>query len=231
VYQSLIMNRFQLGQTKAERHYMNKMIGIAVLALGGTLSAKATLYWNFTADSSGSYYGSIQASGTFTTANTPTTLTGDLWGANVTSLTGYQITGISGIVNGAAISGLVPNQSFPGQTLSYYFGYIWDNALVAPQNNQPAQFDVAGLLFYYNGNANWMSLSANNIPDGGGYGVSLNGDWHVDPITVTITPSLSPVLYSGLTSVPEPTTMVAGALLLLPFGMSIQRMLRKSRMA
>jgi len=35
----------------------------------------------------------------------------------------------------------------------------------------------------------------------------------------------------SLTAVPEPTTMVAGAMLLLPFGISTLRMLRKSRMA
>jgi len=34
-----------------------------------------------------------------------------------------------------------------------------------------------------------------------------------------------------LTPVPEPTTMVAGAMLLLPFGVSTLRMLRKSRTA
>jgi len=34
-----------------------------------------------------------------------------------------------------------------------------------------------------------------------------------------------------LTAVPEPTTMVAGAMLLLPFGVSTLRMLRKSRTA
>ena len=39
------------------------------------------------------------------------------------------------------------------------------------------------------------------------------------PIALTITP------------VPEPTTMIAGALLLLPFGASTLRMLRKNRMA
>jgi len=32
-------------------------------------------------------------------------------------------------------------------------------------------------------------------------------------------------------SVPEPTTMIAGALLLLPFGASTIRFLRKNRMA
>jgi len=40
------------------------------------------------------------------------------------------------------------------------------------------------------------------------------------------------LLVSGtFTPVPEPTTVVAGAMLLLPFGMSTLRMFRKSRMA
>jgi len=36
---------------------------------------------------------------------------------------------------------------------------------------------------------------------------------------------------ANVTPVPEPTTVVAGALLLLPFGMSTLRMLRKRRTA
>ena len=66
--------------------------------------------------------------------------------------------------------------------------------------------------------------------------------------TVTVTPWASPItaepavdyiasffvgreFNTEFTPVPEPTTIVAGAMLLLPFGMSTLRMLRKSRTA
>jgi hypothetical protein len=39
------------------------------------------------------------------------------------------------------------------------------------------------------------------------------------------------LIYNALTPVPEPTTMIAGALLLLPFGASTLRVLRKHRKA
>jgi len=34
---------------------------------------------------------------------------------------------------------------------------------------------------------------------------------------------------NNVASVPEPTTFIAGALMLLPFGATVRRMLRKSR--
>jgi hypothetical protein len=68
----------------------------------------------------------------------------------------------------------------------------------------------AELNLWGNGPENY-SLYANNGGQGG-YNPAASG-------VATLTP------------VPEPTTMVAGALLLLPFGMSTLRMWRKSRVA
>jgi hypothetical protein len=53
-------------------------------------------------------------------------------------------------------------------------------------------------------------------------GVSI-GFWNI-PDTIGATAN-----FDSLTVVPEPTTMIAGALLLLPFGASTLRMLRKTR--
>jgi hypothetical protein len=55
-------------------------------------------------------------------------------------------------------------------------------------------------------------------------GVSI-GLWDI-PDTIGAAAS-----FDSLTVVPEPTTMISGALLLLPFGASTLRMLRKNRTA
>jgi len=60
---------------------------------------------------------------------------------------------------------------------------------------------------------NWVGLE---IGEGGSGAASAN----IESITV-----------SGVSAVPEPTTVIAGALLLLPFGASTLRVLRKKCMA
>ena len=68
----------------------------------------------------------------------------------------------------------------------------------------------------------YLSADQNNgyVPNLNGYGNALAGfGWGNPNVDGTLT----------LTAVPEPTTIVAGALLLLPFGASTLRMLRKSR--
>ena len=59
----------------------------------------------------------------------------------------------------------------------------------------------------------------------GGIGPWEASDWGLQ--------SPAPGMYArfDVTEVPEPTTMIAGALLLLPFGASTLRMLRKNRKA
>jgi hypothetical protein len=205
---------------KKMMYNMKKQLGLLGLAAFALLAfspspVRAALAWDFTFSGTG-YYGYVQASGAITTTDTAVPLTGDIWGADVRSLTGYRITGISGEINGSPITGLVENSSFPGQTLSYDYGYIWDNALIA---GTPPQFDVSGLLFATGNGNSWYYLAANNTPDGGGYSYAANSDWHAMPVNLT------------LTAVPEPTTMVAGALLLLPLGVSTIRILRKNHAA
>lgn len=83
-------------------------------------------------------------------------------------------------------------------------------------------------------NNGWVALAAANLPagyadvkdDANGYGsvIALNLFLEV--------PGASPLLRQDVLGlVPEPTTMVAGALLLLPFGASALRCLRKYRTA
>ena len=53
-----------------------------------------------------------------------------------------------------------------------------------------------------------------------GFEDSANGDYDYNDLVVEV---------SGVTPVPEPTTMIAGALLLLPLGASTFRILRRNR--
>ena len=192
-------------------------IGLAALALlaFSPSPASANLTWNFSYSGYSSYYGNMDFSGQLITTDTAVPLTGTGWGGDVTTLTGYEILGISGVRNGVAVTGVVNNGNFPGATLSYTLGAFYDNALIT---GSPHQLDFYGLV-YSVGN-DWYNVYSNNSPTGGGFSETTDGDWHVGSLSsLTITP------------VPEPTTLVTGALLLLPIGVSTLRMLRKSRAA
>jgi hypothetical protein len=87
---------------------------------------------------------------------------------------------------------------------------------------------TAGLLWSVSGVAGnsaemnmWYNASAQYSQPAGSYSL-----WGAPP-------AYNPEAYGDatLTAVPEPTTMIAGALLLLPFGASTLRMLRKNRTA
>ena len=103
------------------------------------------------------------------------------------------------------------NGNFPGNTLNYGYGALWDNALVA---GPPPQLDYYGLLYQAQG-GNTYNIWANSSPLGGGYSEARNGDWHTAPVTLTVT------------AIPEPTTCIASALLLLPFGAGTLRCLHR----
>lgn len=177
------------------------LVGLAAFALlaFSTSPVSASLY-NFSFSGSG-----VSASGTLTTTGPLTLLTGSE--VNGSGLYGYNITSMTGQFNGSPISGIVPNGSFPGTIQDQ--NVLIDDALVVT----PLGLDVNGLDFYVGSND--YNLSANSIPRGGGY-----SDWLLPyngsgvGVELTITP------------VPEPTTMVAGAMLLLPFGFSTLRMMR-----
>jgi hypothetical protein len=202
-------------------------VGLALAALLTTV-ANASLVFDWSYTGSG-----VTASGTLTTTDTTTALTGIHYG-NLT-MSGYQITGITGQRNGVNITGLAPNTHFPANGTVTVNGtqYGIDDALdVIPSG---VVLDIEGLVFYAggigydlaangsSGNATWGGGSSyQQLPYGGGYAEQANGDYiHGRAVTLTITPA----------PVPEPTTMIAGALLLLPFGASTLRMLRKSRTA
>jgi hypothetical protein len=118
----------------------------------------------------------------------------------------------------------------PGNVLSPSGSFQYDNVLYYP--GSPNIVDFSGILGFVGSGGIELNLfgDQNNTP---GY-YSLEGyssgtglvDFYVlnqgnvaGPATATLTP------------VPEATTMIAGALLLLPLGASTLRILRKSRMA
>jgi hypothetical protein len=84
---------------------------------------------------------------------------------------------------------------------------------------------------YWGGLANSLTQSGNVLTGQEGHGaIQFNG--LVSSISWTAQPGENWHGFSlGLTAVPEPTTVIAGALLLLPFGASTIRFLRKNRAA
>jgi hypothetical protein len=204
------------GQNKKEN--MKKQLSLVGLAAFALLAfspspVRASLYdFSYTAPG-------IQASGTFTTSGPLTALLNPN-GSNAGQGSGYQIISLSGERNGDSIT-LVSNPNFPTYTSGRY-QYPYDDALVTRAwgltfdyyDGLMIEDETTGVQYVIN------SQSAHSPGNGTIYEdtVALGYPDGV-PITLTITP------------VPEPTTMIAGALLLLPFGASTVRILRRNRTA
>jgi hypothetical protein len=172
---------------------------IIAAALIMAVQAQAAL-WDFSYSGAG-----IIASGTLTTSDI---LTPNIGGLGVS---GYEITGISGVRNTLAITGLNPNINFPADIT--VGGVIFDNGLIT----SPLGFNNNGLSFFVGSDE--YNIFSQNSPTGGGYFEAPNGTTSYVPVTLNIAP------------VPEASTVVAGALMLLPFGVSTLRIMRKKIMA
>jgi hypothetical protein len=182
------------------------IIGLVAVALSAFSPSpvRASLTFDFSYQDIATSGSSIQASGTLTTSDI---LTPNVAG---TGVSGYQITDISGQRNNQAITGLNSNPNFPA--INTYI-CLSDNAV----DTSPYQFDYYGLSYFVG--ANEYNLFSQDNPVGGGYYEAVNGSQTEIPVDVTITP------------VPEPTTMCAGALLLLPFGLQGIRAVRNRKQA
>jgi len=193
------------------------LVGLAAFALlaFSPSSVRATIYdFSYTAPG-------IQASGTFTTSGPLTPLLNHGNNNSSGQGSGWQVVSLTGERNGDPIF-LLPNPDFPHWSIDPLDQYQYDDALV--NRSWGLSFDFYyGLIFVdgitgaqyeldtYNGRSpgngqEYENAVLNTYPDG-------------VPIALTITP------------VPEPTTMIAGALLLLPFGASTLRILRKKQTA
>ena len=99
-------------------------------------------------------------------------------------------------------------------------------------NDWNLSIDYTGSSFVYS--INGVAVYTDTSPNAGTTGftaVNMEAYNFGDPATF---PSVTPANYTAYwsnTPVPEPTTMVAGALLLVPFGMSALRLLRKKQTA
>jgi len=114
---------------------------------------------------------------------------------------------------------LVSNPNSPNQAVSPSGSFNYDNNVISGAN---PFLTYAGLLFE---GPNAQTIELNLFSNGASAPVP-NG-------TYQLYDSTGANLYGNatITPVPEPTTMVAGAMLLIPFGISTLRMLRKSRTA
>jgi hypothetical protein len=113
---------------------------------------------------------------------------------------------------------LIPNPSAPGQATSPSGFFFYDNQVLTAQN---PFLNNNGLLFGGSGDGVEINLYSNGpsspVPNGTYQLYQNNGANLLGEATIT--------------AVPEASTMIAGALLLLPFGASTLRILRRNRMA
>jgi hypothetical protein len=176
---------------------------IALIAALG-FQAHADLSWSFSYKDIQTGGQSIDVSGTLTTTSV---LINDVGG---TGVSGYEIVSISGTRNGLAITGLNVDANSPNNIILNNVEF--DNMLLVP-----GQFDYFGLSYFVG--ANEYNLFSQNNPLGGGDYEAPNGTFDYVPVELT------------LTAVPEPSTIFAGALLVLPLGISAVRILRSRRSA
>lgn len=84
-----------------------------------------------------------------------------------------------------------------------------------------------------------FSLSQDALTDGSRGYLSFNGSWTGSSLTIGLVRRdnynrwifMDEVTFDGVSAVPEPSTIIAGALLLVPFGVSAIRYSRKTRVA
>jgi hypothetical protein len=101
-------------------------------------------------------------------------------------------------------------------------GY-WNHEKVNPGGGVPL---INGVNYMLNGVDTAGDFHLAFGPNGEGSGSGCSSPWYEHLARLGYDPAKH-----GVTECPEPTTMIAGALLLLPFGVSALRMLRKSRKA
>jgi hypothetical protein len=197
------------------------LVGLAAFALlaFSPSSVRAAIY-DFSYTASG-----IQASGTFTTSDVLTPLLNNGNNSSSGQGSGYQIISLSGERNGDPIS-LLANPNFPHWTIDPFLQYQYDDALVTRAWGLSFDYYYGLILVDDTTGVQYNICGDSGIGNPHPPGTSTEYEATVAlgyppsvPIALTITP------------VPEPTTMIAGALLLLPFGASTVRILRRNRTA
>jgi hypothetical protein len=192
---------------------MNTTIKLAIMAgtLGLAVQVNASLFdISFTSATGAlSDYGAsglLAGNGTLTATDNGN----GTW--NVTAGTFDVTEGALGAMIGSYT--LVANPNAPNSIINWTYGYEWDNQASYPTI---PYVDNAGLLF-----SSSAGLLLNLFSDSPTvYAASAAGPpaypWNYFNTVGTLT----------LTPVPEPTTLISGALLLLPFGASTLRILRR----
>jgi hypothetical protein len=216
-------------------------IGVIIGALSLTMQAKATFAYNENFDNPGFTGTQLDLSGD------PVGNITERWGTdsayhNINNFDGWTFSGGTYL----AVQSSTPNQGVllnenggiantvvgltPNAFYMLSFNYSGDNR----------SGEIYGLSVDVNGgnvvslsNLSWTTVNpAGHLET---VQVQANGSGYVDLHFYQTTPggsSASPIIDNvTLSTVPEPTTVVAGALLLLPFGASTLRILRKSRIA
>jgi hypothetical protein len=124
-----------------------------------------------------------------------------------------------------------PTQMNTWQTWNALTGGWWDNnGTFSPGTYESPTVPGVGSLATYAGTPSIGDLSIEGIYLQVGYD-GTNNVGYVDDVTIGTTASGTTTYDFEPSSVPEPTTIVAGASLLLPFGASALRLLRKKQTA
>lgn len=106
---------------------------------------------------------------------------------------------------------------------------VWDALYDTHVGNAASSYDVATGRFRATGDAATITLADSWL-----HSINMNATYAgalIQPDPQTQQGAIGQELFVNLTPVPEPTTMIAGALLLLPFGATTVRVVRNRRAA
>jgi hypothetical protein len=202
-----------------------RTLQIAIMAAALVMAVQAhASFFDITFTGSGTDEGNI-GNGVVTDGNGSLTATANGGGTYTVIAGTFDVTAGPGLLGDYS---LVANPNAPGTSqINVPGGYfVYDDQLSYPAT--PYVTDVngnnGGLLFYSSGNGGTY-LQIDNI--GTPYET-----WNVWNSGYTYAEAQGTLTVTEVTTaVPEPTTMIAGALLLLPFGASTLRLLRKTHTA
>ena len=215
------MQKFLAPRKATGKHHMLKSLIASVgLALSAATPAFASVEWDWQFNSPAN-----PATPTFGDPSATATITLGAFGAgwhndwSLGSATGYWDLGKNGTV---VLT--IPNLASPSRS---------HNAMLSIVQWIDAPLYTGSLTYSFSG-ATLLTSSTHLIQATSlGSWVEYDTLWNLlpssNPEVITITAPLTGAIIDRITVVPEPTTVIAGVLLLLPFGASTLRVLRRGR--
>jgi len=221
---SMKLQTFLRTQNATGKHMVKLLIASIVLAFAAATPAFASVEWTWDFNSNAN----PAPANVGDPAATANMSVGQFWTGwhntdlGLGSAAGYWDLGKNGVVTLT-----IPNLASPTRPYNAYLSIVqWVDGPL-----------FTGNLTYSFAGATQVGGTTTHLIQDTGFGkwVEYDTTWSlapgVNPDVITITAPVTGAIFDRITVVPEPTTIVAGLLLLLPFGASTVRLVRRTKAA